>query len=96
MAYHTVEDGPWPYGVTVSVWPTASVSGGIPSGAPLDSAVAQADGTVTFGGLTEGTSYTAFGSGGSQQFYARNQETALQAVESSIAKKPASSETCAP
>jgi hypothetical protein len=54
MAFHTVEDGPWPYGVTVSVWPTSSVSGGVPSGPPLDNAVASADGTVTVGYQTKG------------------------------------------
>jgi hypothetical protein len=26
MAFHTVEDGPWPYGVTVSVWPTSALN----------------------------------------------------------------------
>jgi hypothetical protein len=77
VAYHTVEDGPWPYGVTVTVWATDSLVGGLPSGAPIDSAVAHIDGTVTFGDLTEGESYTAFGHGGSQEFRAINQESVL-------------------
>lgn len=87
MAFHTVEDGPWPYGVTVSVWPASAVSGGVPTGTSVDDAVAQADGTVTFGGLTEGEDYVAFGSGGSQAFQAVNQESRLGSVETDVATK---------
>jgi parallel beta helix pectate lyase-like protein len=78
VSFHTVEDGPWPYGVTVSVWSTSMLDGtGYPVGPPVDVAVASVDGTVTFGGLVEGGEYTAFGSGGSQTFEAVNIETRL-------------------
>jgi hypothetical protein len=80
VSYHTIEDGPWPQGVTVAVYPVASVD----VGSPIDTAIAQPDGTATFGGLTEGAQYTAVGSGGTQTFYARNQESALGLVENKI------------
>jgi hypothetical protein len=60
MAYHTVEDGPWP---------------------PAGIGVASANGVVELGGLTEGVSYTAFGSSGVQEFVASNQEDRLQLLE---------------
>lgn len=80
MAYHRVEDGPWPYGTTVAVWPASAVTGGVPSGMPLDTDVATEDGTVVFGGLTEGGTYVAFGHGGSQTFTAVNEESRLGAL----------------
>lgn len=81
MAYHTIEDGPWPQGVTVAVYPVASVD----VGSPIDTAIAQPDGTATFGGLTEGAQYTAVGSGGTQTFYARNAEAQAQNVDALVA-----------
>lgn len=81
MSYHTIEDGPWPQGTTVAVYATSALVGGQPSGSPVDTAVAQPDGTATFGGLTEGASYTAFGSGGSQVFEAINQESRLAVIQ---------------
>jgi hypothetical protein len=77
VAYHTIEDGPWPQGVTVAVYPVGSVD----VGSPIDVAVAQPDGTATFGGLTEGAQYTAVGSGGTQTFYARNQESSIAVIQ---------------
>jgi hypothetical protein len=80
VAYHRVEDGPWPYGTTVAVWASSSVSGGVPSGPPIWSSVATEDGTVVFGGLTEGGTYVAFGSGGSQTFIAATGSTIVQSA----------------
>jgi hypothetical protein len=74
MAYHTVEDGPWPVGTTVAAYPTSALVGGQPTGPPAGIGVASANGVVELGGLTEGVSYTAFGSSGVQQFVAINQE----------------------
>jgi hypothetical protein len=80
VAFHTVEDGPWPSGTTVAAYLTSALVGGQPAGAPVATAVAAPSGTATFGGLTEGSSYTAFGHGGSQEFVAINQEDRLQAL----------------
>jgi hypothetical protein len=81
MAYHRVEDGPWPAGTTVVAYLTSSLVGGQPSGPQVSSGVASANGVVELGGLTEGVSYTAFGSSGTQQFVAMNQEARLEALE---------------
>jgi hypothetical protein len=82
MAYHTVEDGPWPVGTTVAAYPTSALVGGQPTGPPAGIGVASANGVVELGGLTEGVSYTAFGSSGVQEFVAINQEARLAALES--------------
>jgi hypothetical protein len=82
VAFHTIEDGPWPKGTTVVAWPAASVVGGVPTGAAVSSGVASANGVVELGGLTEGASYTAFGHGGSQTFVAMNEEARFAAIES--------------
>ena len=78
MAYHTVEDGPWPVGTTVTAWPAAQVSGGTATGPPTSAAVALRNGVAEFANLVEGGTYVAFGHGGTQTFQAINQETALQ------------------
>jgi hypothetical protein len=81
MAYHRVEDGPWPVGTTVAAYLTSSLVGGQPVGMAVSSGVASANGVVELGGLTEGATYTAFGHGGTQQFEAINQEDRLEALE---------------
>jgi hypothetical protein len=48
--------------------------------------VASANGVVELGGLTEGVSYTAFGSSGVQQFVAINQEAWLQGLRDGTLK----------
>ncbi len=85
MGFHTVEDGPWPEGVTVAAYLTSALVGGQPFGPPESTGVASADGVVAFGGLTEGLSYTAFGHGGSQEFEAMIQEDRIQALEAAAA-----------
>lgn len=81
VAFHRVEDGPWPAGTTVTAYLTSSLVGGQPVGPLVSSGVASANGVVEFGGLTEGLSYTAFGSSGTQQFEAINQEARLVELE---------------
>jgi hypothetical protein len=81
VAYHTIEDGPWPKGTTVAAWPAASVVGGVPTGSPVSTGVASANGVVELGALTEGASYTALGHGGTQTFVAMNEEARFTAIE---------------
>jgi hypothetical protein len=81
MAYYRVEDGPWPVGTTVAAYLTSSLVGGQPVGMAVSSGVASANGVVELGGLTEGSTYTAFGHGGTQQFVAMNQEARIEALE---------------
>jgi hypothetical protein len=81
MAYYRVEDGPWPVGTTVAAYLTSSLVGGQPVGMAVSNGVASANGVVEFGGLTEGSTYTAFGHGGTQQFVAMNQEARIEALE---------------
>lgn len=90
MAYHRVEDGPWPVGTTVAAYPAASVTGGLPVGPPTSVAVASANGVAEYGGLTEGQDYTAFGHGGIQTFRAINEEAALEPLQDAIAALEAS------
>jgi hypothetical protein len=70
------------YGSSRSLHPMTSA--GSPAGPTVG--VASANGVVELGGLTEGVSYTAFGSSGIQEFVASNQEDRLQALEAQLGR----------